>query len=191
FSCLPTTPPPSSTPFPYTTLFRSVLFGQGLTIANRSILDPAVRVVHQPGQVATGTFSLIDAHLQSVKSQLGMQRSRDLPADDLAVEHVGDERDVDPPCERVHIRGGAPPACGGISATHSRSGAKAAKCRSTRSAGQFSRGADLVVFGAFARLIPCRSRSFIRRSIVHRATCPRPCESGSRLSTICIFLAPN
>src|SRR5699024_3541282 len=148
---------------------------QGLAIANRSILDPAVRVMHEPRQVATGTFTLIDPHLQSVKSQLGMQRPRDLPADDLAIEHVGDERDVDPPCERVHIRGGTSRLRGNIGHPR-RSGAKAAKCRSTRSAGQFSRGADLVVFGALALLIPCSPRSLIRRSIVHRATCPRPCE---------------
>lgn len=68
-----------------------------------SALDPAIRVMHQPGQVATSTFTLEDPHLQGIKRQLGMQRPRYLPTDDLAVEHVGDERDVDPPSERVHI----------------------------------------------------------------------------------------
>ena len=60
--------------------------------------------------------------------------------------------------------GGAPPACGGMSAAHSSFGLNTLKCLSTRSAGHCSRGALRVVRGDLARLTPRRLRSPMRRT---------------------------
>ena len=54
----------------------------------------------------------------------------------------------------VLIVEGAPPACGGMPATHSPPRAKASKWRLTRSAGHRSGGAERVVLGDLARLTP-------------------------------------
>ena len=66
--------------------------------------------------------------------------------------------------EKARTQEGAPPACGGMSATHSPPRAKASKWRLARSAGHWSFGAERVVLGDLARLTPRRPRSPMSRT---------------------------
>lgn len=81
----------------------SVLLGESLAIADSPILDSSIGVMDQPGQVVPIAPSQVDAHFQRFQSKIGVQGLADLPAHDLAIEHVGHERDVDPAGERVDI----------------------------------------------------------------------------------------
>jgi len=94
---------------------------------------PRSQVMHQAREISPLTFPPPDGHLQGVQGQVGARWPvGGLPANDPPGVHVGHESHIDPPGERTHV-GGAPPACGGMSATHSPPGAKASKWRLTRS----------------------------------------------------------
>lgn len=59
--------------------------------------------MYQPAEISALAFAQVDSHIQGIKSEISVQRARSSPADDLSVEHVGDECDVDPAGERVDI----------------------------------------------------------------------------------------
>lgn len=80
-----------------------VLLGQRLPVADRSILDSSIGVMHEPAEVGSLASAQVDCHVQGIESEIGVQRARRSPAHDLPVEHVGDERDVDPSGERVDV----------------------------------------------------------------------------------------
>ena len=72
-------------------------------VADREVLDAAVAVVDQAGDVVAGALAGPDPHLQGVEGEVGAQRLGQLPADDPAGEHVEDERRVDPAGERADV----------------------------------------------------------------------------------------
>ncbi len=60
-------------------------------VADREVLHAAVRMVHQPVE---GSFARPQRLLQGGEHEVGVQRARDVPADDVAREGVDDEGDV-------------------------------------------------------------------------------------------------
>ena len=79
---------------------RSRLF-QPLGVADGEILDAAIRMVNQIGEVLVSPG--VDGHLECVDRQVAAQRGRDLPSDDPPREHVDDEGDVDPAAVGFHV----------------------------------------------------------------------------------------
>ena len=77
--------------------------GQGLPVANRSVLHPTVGVMHQAHQVGPGSLSLPDGHLKGVQGQVGVQARGGLPAHDSPRVHVSHESHIDPPGEGAYI----------------------------------------------------------------------------------------
>jgi len=72
--------------------------------ANRSELNAAVAVADKPGDVFTSPVFRRQRHRQRVPGQRLAHMVRHLPADDLAVEQIKDERRVHPLSLRRDIR---------------------------------------------------------------------------------------
>ena len=76
---------------------------------------PRSQVVHQARQVSTGSFPLPGGHLKGVQGKVCEHWPvGGLPADDSPREDIGDEGDVDPPGERMHVGGGTSPLRGNV-----------------------------------------------------------------------------
>ena len=60
-------------------------------VADREVLHAAVRMMHQPVE---GPFARPQRLLQGGEHEVGVQRARDVPADDVAREDVDDEGGV-------------------------------------------------------------------------------------------------
>ena len=81
----------------------SLGLSQSLGVANRSILDSAVAVVDQAGDVLAGSLPGPQAHVESIQRQVGPQTGRHLPTHDHPAEDVKDERDVGPARVRADV----------------------------------------------------------------------------------------
>ncbi len=94
--------------------------------------------MNQPREIGPLTFPLPDDHSQGIQGQVRVQTRGSLPADDPPRAHVSHESHINLPGEGAYIEG-APPACGGMSATHSSFGLNALK----RLFDKFGRGTAL------------------------------------------------
>jgi len=77
--------------------------GEPLGVADCSILNSAVAVMYQAGDVVAGALPSPQAHVEGVECQIGAQRGGHLPAHDHPAEDVQDERDVGPAGMRADV----------------------------------------------------------------------------------------
>ena len=67
---------------------------QTLRVANRNALDTAVGMVDQPSTFLSGP-ARVERLLQCVQHEVRASRDRNAPANDVAGEHIDNERDID------------------------------------------------------------------------------------------------
>jgi hypothetical protein len=92
---------------------HGLLVGQTLGVANGQILNPAIGMMDQLGQVLA--VASADGHLERVEGQIGAQGLRHSPSDDAPGEGIGDEAGVAKACPGPYVGDvREPQAVGGV-----------------------------------------------------------------------------
>lgn len=77
--------------------------GERLSVADEAVVDSAVGVVDEAGEISAVPAALPDAHIQTIKGEGGVQACRDLPAHDPTRVRIYDESDVRPLRDRSDV----------------------------------------------------------------------------------------